>query len=626
MQWELARALARTERCQFLVDTLDLEAATDIPGAEWEPFQIAHLNDEGLLRIERKSRQIGWSWLAAAEAVANAILVPRASAIFSSINREESAEKIRYAKQITEALHPSFRPQLLNDNTTSMLYPNGSRILSWPQRPVRGRARAWLYLDEFAHYRLDREVYTAGVPVTTKGGRIRIGSTTLGARGMFWEIDQEKVRRYRGYSRAHTPWWKVGALIKEEWQGRLREVSRECLRMRDAPGATEMLVKRFASERILDIFDNMPLDDFEQEYCCAYIDEAMAYIPWGDILACCYDEGLYVVRDGGLEYATGDDPYWLARSPDAALAAVDQMVGAVAAGELSGALCWGLDIGRKKDLTELTILERVEDTHCVRAVFSLDRIAFETQEILCRNVIDRLPIVRGYIDATGMGLQLAEHLHLRSGLGERAMPFIFSQPSKALGATHLKTRFQKGAARPGIALPEGGIRIPSDRDLMYQVHSVRRRVTANNTIVFDVESTERHHADKFWSLVLANEAGETLERIAAYPAAQATILRTTQRLDALVPRQGVAGNEPDLGDAYGFGLTTDQYNALIEQGLAALLGQQLLASAASPSPSPSPSANAVVDADPSPHSDTEHDEDSDHALSPTPSSARATRL
>ena len=41
-------------RRAFLVDNLDLEAATGVAGARWEFFQIAHLDDDGRLYDERK--------------------------------------------------------------------------------------------------------------------------------------------------------------------------------------------------------------------------------------------------------------------------------------------------------------------------------------------------------------------------------------------------------------------------------------------------------------------------------------------------------------------------------------------------------------------------------------------
>ncbi len=97
--------MLKTERAQFLVDNLDLEEASGFPGAQWEHFQLNHLQDDGIFRIEDKSRQIAWSFLVAAEAVADGILA-KVGSVFVSINLDEAKEKIRYAKTSSPPCHP----------------------------------------------------------------------------------------------------------------------------------------------------------------------------------------------------------------------------------------------------------------------------------------------------------------------------------------------------------------------------------------------------------------------------------------------------------------------------------------------------------------------------------------
>lgn len=50
-----------------------------------------------MFMIAVKSRQIAFSWIMAAEAIANAIL-RREDTVFVSINQDEASEKIVYAK------------------------------------------------------------------------------------------------------------------------------------------------------------------------------------------------------------------------------------------------------------------------------------------------------------------------------------------------------------------------------------------------------------------------------------------------------------------------------------------------------------------------------------------------
>jgi phage FluMu gp28-like protein len=251
----------------FLVPNLHLSDATDDVSASWELFQLAHFFTTSLFAITCKSRQIGWSWLAAAEAVANGCLTPRTTSIFVSLNHAEAAEKIRYARQIVEALEPQARPKLNIDSRLELEFDNGSRLISHPCTLVRGKAKAFLYLDEFAHYPNDRAIYTAALPVTTKGGQLRLGSSPLGATGLFWEIYTQKLHAYPGYHRPAVPWWAVAAL---RTQADAITVAPTLL--------TAQRVEQFGSPRLRQIFDNLPLEDFQQEYECAWVDEAVAWI------------------------------------------------------------------------------------------------------------------------------------------------------------------------------------------------------------------------------------------------------------------------------------------------------------------------------------------------------------
>jgi phage FluMu gp28-like protein len=259
-----------SERRRFLVENLDLPAATGVDGAEWEAFQLRHLDDESTFRIETKSRQIAWSWLAAAESVAYAVL-DRQPSMYVSINQDEATEKIRYAKQIYSAIRLSGQPAVKRDTQTELEFTNGARLISLPGRPPRGKARFNVYLDEFAWVKLAREIYTAALPVVTKGGRLRIGSSPAGASGMFWEVAEQRLKKYPGYKRARTPWWKVAAFCVNV-----------AMATQMAPNMpSEVRVDLFGNDRIKAIFANMILEDFQQEYECVTNDGAQALHPFG---------------------------------------------------------------------------------------------------------------------------------------------------------------------------------------------------------------------------------------------------------------------------------------------------------------------------------------------------------
>jgi phage FluMu gp28-like protein len=463
----------QTSKAAFL-EFIDLPQASGIEGARWEPFQVAFLNNRTRYGIDVKSRQIAWSFTAALDAVIDGILHPDTVHVFVSINQDEAREKIRYARAIIEATDAPVRPALARDSLTELEFANNSRLISHPCRPTRGKPRARIYLDEMAHYPegLDREIYRAALPATTKGdGYVRIGSSPLGARGLFWEIATESLRRYPGYNghRRFIPWWQVGALCKDVRQAALQ-----------APGMpTQERVQAYGTAALIDIFENMFLEDFQQEYECAWVDEATAWIAWELIQA----------------NQSADHLWWHAKSTGEALALVPQILEAIRLRRCEAAFAGGIDVGRKHDLTELMAVGRgTTEALPLRISVSLDRVPYDEQQACFRELITRLPFTEVLVDQNGIGAQLAENLKRLTG---KARGVDFTNPSKEVWAVGARLAFERRHAT-----------IPMDRELAYQIHSIKKSITAAKHNVFDTEGNEKHHADKFWALALGYEAAK----------------------------------------------------------------------------------------------------------------------
>ena len=461
-------------RRQFLVDNLDVEAASGVEGARWEPFQIAHLDDEGLLRIENKSRQIAWSWLSAAEAVADAILSGQSS-IFVSINLAEAKEKIRYAKAVYDGLRIGRLPELVADSQLHIEFDNGARLSSLPSRPPRGRARHNVYLDEFAHLQRPREIYTAALPIISKGGRLRIGSTPFGPQGMFWEIFAEELQAFGGYRRAATPWWMVQSLCLDVRTAR-----------RTAPTLTQQQrVDRFGNDRLKLIFSNMLAEDFAQEYECSFAAESSAWITWAEWQAI---QSADLLSEAVTCHGTAIDD---------ALAAIDRFYELVRDRKVETQYTAGVDVGRKRDTTELYVTGLSSTgTLPIRLAITLDRVPFNEQEAVIGYALRRLPIVRAVIDRNGIGMQLAEQLEL-------------AFPGKAEGVTFTNLSKIQWATEARMLVQQRKVVAPVERDLAYQVASVKR-ILSGNTVLLDVERTNDHHADKFWAWALSAWAASQL--------------------------------------------------------------------------------------------------------------------
>jgi len=464
-----------TPTLTFLVEYLNLPEAVGDPDASWETFQLSYLNSLSLFGIDNKSRQVGWSWTAAAEAVASAILYKRTPHIFVSITQEEAAEKIRYARSVIEALDREVRPRLIRDNAFELEFGNGSRLISHPCRPPRGKAKAHIYLDEFAHYPKDREIYQAALPAISKGGILRIGSTPLGARGMFWEIYTESMRKYPGYVRRLIPWWVTQSMCTDTETAAL-----------GAPGLpTETRVERFGTPRLIQIFENIPLEDFQQEYECAWLDEAISWIDWELI-----KRNQLLAQDERLTYLR-------AKGVDQALQVINDVARLVTDGRIEDVLVGGEDVGRIRDTTEIVLLGKSNQLGSLpyRLGITLERVEYEDQKAVNRKLLSSLPITSFLIDRNGIGSNLAEDL---SREFPQVQGFDFTNSSKELLAVEAKLRAQRGE-----------VPIPLDRDLAYQIHSIRRRITAAKNSQYDTEGNEKHHADMFWAWALGIWAGKT---------------------------------------------------------------------------------------------------------------------
>lgn len=464
-----------TDNFTFLVEYLDLPEAVGDPDAQWETFQLEHLNNPSLLAIENKSRQVGWSWLAAAEAVASACQQKNIPHIFVSINQEEAAEKIRYAKAVIEALDQEVRPKLIIDNTYELEFQNGSRLISHPCRPPRGKAKAHIYLDEFAHYPNDRKVYQGALPAITKGGFLRIGSSPLGARGMFWEIFSQSLRKYPGYVRASIPWWSTVSMSKDPNKA-----------MFDAPGMpTDERVYTFGTDRLIQLYENMLLEDFQQEYELEWLDETVSWIDWE-----------LIKRNQVL---ASEDRLWYrkVKGVDNAMAAINDVAEQVVRGYIEQTFVGGMDIGRTRDTTEIILLGDSRTTHSLpyRFHITLERTEFDDQKAVVSKVLSTLPVTSYLIDRNGLGMDLAEKI---SGTHPQAMGFDFTGPNKELLAVEAKLRAQRAE-----------VPLPLERDLSYQIHSIRKKVTAAKNNKYDTESNEKHHADMFWAWALAIWAGKS---------------------------------------------------------------------------------------------------------------------
>ena len=150
----------------------------------------------------------------------------------------------------------------------------------------------------------------------------------------------------------------------------------------------------------------------------------------------------------------------------------------------------GFDVGRTRDRSELALFEDRDGRMVCRLLRRYDQVPFSEQEAELRRLLEHLPVARLSIDRSGIGMNLAENLARDY---PQVVPEAFTNDSKERWATDLK-----------ILLQRKDIVLPRDRELVGQLHSIKRRVLASGKVSFDAERTTRGgHADRFWAIALA---------------------------------------------------------------------------------------------------------------------------
>lgn len=421
-----------------------------------EPYQERFLQDRSRYRFVVKARQVGYSFLFAVEALARCHLHRNFTAIFVSYNLADAVEKIAVARELYEELAGPWKKRLVTDSKTELAFEctgtgrrGRSRIVSVPSKAPRGK-HGTVYLDELAHYQDAQRVYAGTTAAIMRSrGQLTVASTPLGRRGLFWDLAAQERGRFGHFSRQYVPWWTCRFFAPEAARAVL-----------EAPGlSTAERVARFGSAELRAQLDSLDLLHFQQELECLFISEALAFFPYDLVLGCMSDDVVLAT-----DWTDVPRP--------------------------AGRLVAGYDVGRLRDRSELALFEEVGERFICRALRRFEDTPFAAQEAELRRLLDVLPIARLSIDSGGIGMNLAENL-------ERDYPQVvaetFSPTTKERWATDFK-----------ILLQRRNVELRLDRELLTEIHSVERRVTAAGRPVFEAPRTAaKGHADRLWAIAMA---------------------------------------------------------------------------------------------------------------------------
>lgn len=449
-------------------------------------WQEGFIMNEDRFVILNKSRRTGFSFSTALKGLATALDpdVKGYTKQFVSYNEDDAIEKINFARQFYDSIPMQAKKKIVHSNATSIAFADVgggsvSRLISTACRPPRGKGGD-IALDEFAFYpvRLSDLIYTAALPVISRNnGKVEIGSTPLGLIGKFAEIWNDRSR-YNKFTRMTVPWWfvrdlciDVEAAVKEA--GAMNTIER---------------VMRFGSEIVRDLYASMDEDQFQQEYECRFVDEAVSYFPLGLI------QRNTPGQRGEREEALLDDEDEESRIEVVCFDTLDKAI--LNYTSERGVLYGGFDVARKRDKSALVLYHNTEQgKKRVFARIELTKMPIPEQVELLGKAMKSLPIMRLCIDGTGLGIGVVDYLGRE--FGDKIESVEFNNANKERMAMSLHHDFEREMWE-----------LPADQAFHRQIHAIKRTPTTGGHYRFDGERERDGHQDSFWALCLAAYAGE----------------------------------------------------------------------------------------------------------------------
>lgn len=425
------------------------------------PYQEKWILDQSRFKIVEKSRRTGFTYAQAYEDVYDCVTLNfppngKPNVYFSSADESAALEYISYCEQWTKMFHVAAQSigEVVLDSENDIKafvieFANGAKIHALRSNPRAFRSKGGkVILDEYAFHDDPDALWKAAQPCITWGYSFRILSTHNG----------KNQRYYRIVNDAKTNPKTIWHLHRVTIENAVNQGLVEKIKGLDR-AATEAEKAAFIAECREMAGDN---ETFLQEYMCEPVDESTAFLTYPEIEA--------------LE------------SPFASLDYDPKL--------FQGDLFGGLDIGRRKHLSVLWVMEKLGDVYYTRILNVMEKRPFKYQREELYRILKMPNMRRMCIDSTGLGMQLAEEA--QEAFGTYRVEAVTFTPA-------VKMELANGL-RPKVE--EKVIRIPAGREIREDLHSVRKVVTAAGNIRFDAAATDLGHADRFWSLALAVHAAE----------------------------------------------------------------------------------------------------------------------
>ena len=430
------------------------------PDAVFLPFQSKWIKDSSRIKLMEKSRQIGISWSTAYAAD------ERAAAQGARFDEWVSSRDDIQARLFIEdcklwagimGLAAKDLGEVVLDaekkhSAYVLQFASGRRIHSMSSNPdAQAGKRGSRVLDEFALHREQRKMWAIAYPGITWGGSMEVISTHRGSNSFFNGLVRE-ARHGGNPKKISLHRVTLQDALDQGFLYKLQQALPADAEQQDMDEAAYFdFVKAGAADA----------ESFDQEYQCLPADDDSKFLEYELITACEYSGG--TVWQRGLE------------------------------GPFQGRLFCGVDIGRKKDLTVLWVVEKLGDVLYTRHVETMEKMRKSAQEAILWPwfaLCDRI-----CIDSTGLGIGWVDDAQDKFGEARVEGVNFTGQVKEAL-AYPLKG-----------AMEDRMVRIPDDPMIRADLRKVQKTTTAAGNIRFVAEADSAGHADRFWALALALHAG-----------------------------------------------------------------------------------------------------------------------
>ena len=434
------------------------------PDAIFLPYQARWVVDKSRKKLMEKGRQIGLSWATAYPAVERtAAKTARLDQWVSS--RDEIQARLflddcKMWAQVFDLAARDLGEVVLDEKkkiTALVLeFANKRRVYSMSSNPdAQAGKRGPRILDEFALLNDPRKMWSIAFPGITWGGGIEVISTHRGSKNYFNELIRE-VREKNNPKKISLHRVTLQDALDQGFLYKLQQA---------LPADDDQQAMNEA-----EYFDSIKSgcadeESFLQEYMCIPGDDDVAFLEY-DLIASC-------------EYPSSES--WEISLPETRNS--DRRFFA------------GLDIGRKKDLTVLWVLELLGDVLYTRLIITLKNMTKPDQEKI---LWPWLPLIeRTCFDYTGLGIGWGDDAQKQFGAGKVEL-VTFTTKVKETLAFPVRGKME-----------DKKLRLPFDPHVRADLRAVTKETTAAGNIRFTAERSKDGHADRFWALALAIHAAST---------------------------------------------------------------------------------------------------------------------